>query len=149
MKPVYILALYCFQPNDNKLFIEPHLYLSGYIWIFFLESDQIHWRTRGGRAGRMPPPMGPNSFVFAYIFTKKHPHQRSTTPLTGARPHLWEILDLPLKYLGFTALHPFLHQYNSQKYTSLQNYTPGMFWCTIVCQIIPPLQMTGVWKCNF
>ena len=26
---------------------------------------------------------------------------------------------------------------------------PGMFWHTIVCQIIPPLQVTGVWKCNF
>ena len=29
------------------------------------------------------------------------------------------------------------------------NYTPGMFWRMIVCQIIPPLRMTGVWKCNF
>ena len=34
----------------------------------------------GGRAGCMPPPMGPNSFIFAYIFTKKHPHQRSMPP---------------------------------------------------------------------
>ena len=32
-----------------------------------------------GRAGRTPP-IGPNSFVFAYIFTKKRPHQRSTPP---------------------------------------------------------------------
>ena len=44
--------------------------------------------------GCTSPPMGPNSFVFAYIFTEKHPHRRST-PLTGARP-LWEILDPPL-----------------------------------------------------
>ena len=32
------------------------------------------------------PPMGPNSFIFAYIFTKKCPCQRSTTPLMGAHP---------------------------------------------------------------
>ena len=31
------------------------------------------------------PPMGPNSFVFTHIFGEKHPHRRSTPPLTG--PH--------------------------------------------------------------
>ena len=31
------------------------------------------------------PPMGPNSFIFAYIFAKKHPHQRSTPP-NGSTP---------------------------------------------------------------
>ena len=46
----------------------------------------------GGGAGRTPPPMGPNSFIFAYIFTEKCLHQRSMLPLTDARP-LWEILD--------------------------------------------------------
>ena len=40
----------------------------------------------GGHAGCTPPPMGPNSFGFTYIFTKKHPRQRSMPPLTGARP---------------------------------------------------------------
>ena len=39
----------------------------------------------GGRAGNTPPPMGPNSFVFTYIFTEKHPH-RGSTPPTGPRP---------------------------------------------------------------
>ena len=34
----------------------------------------------GGRAGRTPSPMGLNSFVFAYIFTKKHLRQRSMPP---------------------------------------------------------------------
>ena len=29
------------------------------------------------------PPMGPNSFIFAYIFTKKCPRQRSTPPPNG------------------------------------------------------------------
>ena len=32
------------------------------------------------------PPMGPNSFIFAYIFTKKHPCRRSMPPLMGACP---------------------------------------------------------------
>ena len=49
----------------------------------------------GERAGHTPPPMGPNSFIFAYIFTKKCPHWRSTPPLMGACPP-WEILDPPL-----------------------------------------------------
>ena len=30
-----------------------------------------------------------------------------------------------------------------------QKYTPGIVWYMIVIQNIPPLQMTGVWKCNF
>ena len=37
----------------------------------------------GGCAGRTPPPMGPNSFIFAYIFTEKHPCRRSTPPSMG------------------------------------------------------------------
>ena len=32
----------------------------------------------GGLLGARLPPYGPNSSVFAYIFTKKHPRQRST-----------------------------------------------------------------------
>ena len=39
-----------------------------------------------GRAGCKPPPMGPNSLVFAYIFTKKHPCWKSMPPLMGACP---------------------------------------------------------------
>ena len=39
----------------------------------------------GGHARRTPSPMGPNSFVFAYIFTEKHPHRRSTPP-NGCTP---------------------------------------------------------------
>ena len=38
----------------------------------------------GGCAGHTPSPMGPNSFVFAYIFTKKCLHQRSMPLLMGA-----------------------------------------------------------------
>ena len=45
-----------------------------------------------GRAGCTVLPMGPNSFVFAYIFTEKCLRRRFTPPLTGARP-LREILD--------------------------------------------------------
>ena len=39
----------------------------------------------GGVLGAHPP-MGPNSFIFAYIFTEKHLCRRSMPPLTGARP---------------------------------------------------------------
>ena len=43
-----------------------------------------------------PPLMGPNSFIFAYIFSKECLCQRSTPlPQVGPRP-LWEILDPPL-----------------------------------------------------
>ena len=38
-----------------------------------------------GHAGCMPPLWDPILLIFAHIFTKKHPHQRSTPPLTGAR----------------------------------------------------------------
>ena len=44
---------------------------------------------------RCTPPMGPDSFIFAYIFTKKCPHQRSMPPQRVHSP-LREILDLPL-----------------------------------------------------
>ena len=36
----------------------------------------------GAVSGARPLP-GPNSFIFAYIFTKKHPHRRSTPPPRG------------------------------------------------------------------
>ena len=35
---------------------------------------------------RRTPPTGSNSFIFTYIFTKKHPRQRSTPPKMGPRP---------------------------------------------------------------
>ena len=43
-------------------------------------SDNAALADLGVRTRRMPPPMGPNSFVFAYIFTKKHLYRRSTPP---------------------------------------------------------------------
>ena len=56
--------------------------------------------SRGGVPGaRPPPPMGPNSFVFAYIFTEKCPHRRSTPP------PLREILDPPLLSDRFTYIN--------------------------------------------
>ena len=40
--------------------------------------------------------MGPNSFVFAYIFGEKCLRRRSTPPRNGSTPPLREILDPPL-----------------------------------------------------
>ena len=48
-----------------------------------------------GCARHTPLPTGPNSFVFANIFSEKRLRRRSTPPLTGARP-LRESLDPPL-----------------------------------------------------
>ena len=53
----------------------------------FLPSYCVSLADLGeGCAGRTPPPMGPNSFIFTYIFTKKHPCWRSMPPLTDASP---------------------------------------------------------------
>ena len=61
-----------------------------------------HWCNHhiGGSRGACQahtPPMGPNSFIFTYIFAKKHPHQRSTSPSWVHAP-LREILDPPLHH---------------------------------------------------
>ena len=48
---------------------------------FSLHRKSYHWRIQGGAGGvPSPPPTGSNSFVFAFIFAKKHPHQRSVPP---------------------------------------------------------------------
>ena len=52
--------------------------------------------SRGGGRARRTPPMGPNSFVFTYIFTKKCPRWRSTPPPQRVHAPLREILDPPL-----------------------------------------------------
>ena len=52
----------------------------------------------GGRARRTLPPTGPNSFIFAYYFTEKHPCQRSMPPpswRTG--PPSWKTLTVFVK----------------------------------------------------
>ena len=49
----------------------------------------LHTNTIGGSRGGVPgtrSPMGPNSFVFAYIFTEKHPCRWSTPPPNGCTP---------------------------------------------------------------
>ena len=60
----------------------------------------------GGSRGRAQhtPPTGPNSFVFAYIFSKKHPRQRSMPPWWVHAP-LQEILDPPLMLLFYWCLY--------------------------------------------
>ena len=54
----------------------------------------------GGVPPARAPPTGSNSFVFAYVFAKKHPHRRSAPPPNGSAPPQWEILDLPLLVPG-------------------------------------------------
>ena len=49
----------------------------------------------GGACTPPPPPTGSNSFVFAYVFTKKHLRQRPMPPNGSALPQQ-EILGLPL-----------------------------------------------------
>ena len=52
-----------------------------------VSKGATHWQIGGGgHAGRTPPPMGPNSFVSANIFTK-NTHVGGPRPiLTGACP---------------------------------------------------------------
>ena len=56
--------------------------------------------SRGRRRGPPPsnplPPTRPNSFIFAYIFTKKCPHQRLAPQRGRKPPSQHEILDQPL-----------------------------------------------------
>ena len=43
-----------------------------------------------------PPPTGPNSFIFTYVFTKKHLCQRLAPPPKRVGAPQQEILDPPL-----------------------------------------------------
>ena len=61
-----------------------------------LQANHSIGGSREGHAGHTPSPMGPNSFIFTYIFTKKCLRQRFTPTLMGERPPLREILDPPL-----------------------------------------------------
>ena len=95
----------CFNKIHQTTCIKPNLHYGRYTvkiqpisgalkWLKCVRSRHIsHWKLLkytladlGGRAGRTPPPMGPYSFVFTYIFTKRCPHRRSMPPLKGARP---------------------------------------------------------------
>ena len=97
---IRLIALASLQKQKKRFFAR---YVQGRlnIGVDFLSQNQPKQFKQyaladlGGCAGHMPPPMGPNSFIFAYIFTKKHPCQRSMPLLMGARP-LWEIPDPPL-----------------------------------------------------
>ena len=54
------------------------------------EREEAHGRLIiGGSRGGVPgarPPTGPNSFIFAYIFTEKCPRWRPKPPKMGPRP---------------------------------------------------------------
>ena len=47
-------------------------------------------------SARPPPPTGPNSFAFTYVFTKKHLCQRLAPPPMRVGAPQREILDPPL-----------------------------------------------------
>ena len=68
------------------------------------------------------PPTGPNSFVFAYIFTKKHPCWRLAPPNGSARPQ-WEILHPPLEWSLFCS--------NKVKFKKL---TLQLSWIPLLCR---------------
>ena len=53
---------------------------------------------QGGAAGAPAPPTGPNSFIFAFVFTENCPCQRLAPPnVLAPTPHpQQEILDRPL-----------------------------------------------------
>ena len=67
--------------QNHQNFERFHEMRKKHLWIYPALAD-----LRGGHAGRTPPPTGPNSFIFTYIFTEKCPHWGSTPPLTGPRP---------------------------------------------------------------
>ena len=54
----------------------------------------------GGACRRTSPPTGPNSFIFAYIFTEKCSRWRPKPPKMGPRP-LRKILDPALNNLVY------------------------------------------------
>ena len=47
----------------------------------------ISFADLGGACPVHAPPMGPNSFIFAYIFTEKCPRWRSTPPMGACPPY--------------------------------------------------------------
>ena len=83
--PIYSVAEYPILPKSSKGFTTHRMdimKLSHPCNMVYITLADL-----GGVPGaRPPPPMGPNSFIFAYIFTEKCPRRRSTPPLTGARP---------------------------------------------------------------
>ena len=74
--------------------------------------------------------MGPNSFIFTCIFTEKHLRQRSTPPLTGARP--------PTRNPGSATAHCAHAQYGTFRATlkpSIDEFTQFL-WFTLQCALI-------------
>ena len=69
-----------FGPNARPSLYEEGDIVGNIVSITFSLAD-LHTKFSAAQ-----PPMGPNSFVFTYIFTEKYPHQRSTPPKTGLCP---------------------------------------------------------------
>ena len=74
-----------------------------------LKKTVVHFpltiRIGGSGEGACPvnAPMGPNSFVFTYIFSKMHPCWRSMLPLTSPGPtgNPGSATNKPVIYRGF------------------------------------------------
>ena len=68
----------------------------------------IRWQIHGTPLVYAPvPQIGPNSFIFLYVFVKKHLHHRLPPP-NGPVPPQQEILDPPLP---LTVFHSVGHKY--------------------------------------
>ena len=98
----YIHAMVGAQPVEG---VEQGIDVFHYIQLkFSMLRNAITLADLGGVPSARPP-MGPNSFIFAYIFTKKCPRWRSMPPLR-------EILDPPLNYLNKLQNNYFLDTYD-------------------------------------
>ena len=69
-----------------------------YITVLPCPSADLHTKFSSTR-----PPMGPNSFIFTHIFTKKHPRRRSTTSRNGSTPPTRNPGSAPAAYIYISA----------------------------------------------
>ena len=89
-----------------------------------------------GRAWCMHPSMGPNSFIFAYIFGKKCSHRRSMSPPNSSMSPLQEILDPPLMVL-LTGWSNFWGTPVNKYFVFLRSFNKSLFLVVVVfCTLI-------------
>ena len=67
------------------LYFEPEKHNNYRMYYYSPDTSQVPLVDPGVCPAHATP-VGPNSFVFAYIFVEKHPCWKSTPPLMGPRP---------------------------------------------------------------